>query len=109
MPRQQADPRDVRPPHHSESPQKRSGVFLLESYLASRKLLWAGDVARMPKSSFPKRLMFSWIRETRVDGGQEITYGRSFQRRLNHFSLPTVLTEWEHLAQDRAGWHTAQT
>jgi hypothetical protein len=23
---------------------------------------------------------------------------------VNHFGLPTALTEWEHLAQDRAGW-----
>ena len=33
-----------------------------------------------------------------------MTYGRSLQCHLNHFDLPTVFTEWEHLAQDRAGW-----
>ncbi len=34
----------------SESLQKRTGVFSLEHYLASRTLLWAGRVARMHKN-----------------------------------------------------------
>ena len=90
---------DVRPPHYlRESLQKRTGVFLFEHYLASRTLLWSGHVARMPKDRLPKRLVLSWIREPRVAGGQEMTYGRSLQRHLYHFGLPTVLTEWAHLA-----------
>ena len=62
--------------------QKRTGVFSLEHYLASRTLLWAGHVARMPKNRLPKRLMLSWIGEPRVVGGQEMSYGRSLQRHL---------------------------
>jgi hypothetical protein len=38
-----------------------------------------------------------------------MTYGRSLQRRLNHFDLPAVLTECAHLAQDRAGRHELVT
>ena len=53
--------------------------------------------------------MLSWIREPRVAGGQEMTYGRSLQRHLYHFGLPTVFIEWAHLAQDRAGWHKLVT
>jgi hypothetical protein len=41
----------------SVSLQKRTGVFSLEHYLASRTILWAGHVARMPKSRSPKRLI----------------------------------------------------
>ena len=93
----------------SGSLQKRTGVFSLEHYLASRTLLWAGHVARMPKNRLPKRLMLSWIREPRVAGGQEMTYGRSLQRHLDHFDLPAKFTEWAHLAQDRAGWHKLVT
>ena len=32
-----------------------------------------------------------------------MTYGRSLQRHLAHFSLPAALTEWSTLAQDRTG------
>jgi len=58
----------------------------------------------MSKKRLPKRLVLSWIREPRVAGGQEMTYGRSLQRHLNHFDLPKGFTEWACLAQDRAGW-----
>ena len=63
----------------------------------------------MHKNRLPKRLTLPWIREPRVAGGQEMTYGRSLQRHLDHFDLPTVFTEWAHLAQDRAGWHKLVT
>jgi len=53
--------------------------------------------------------VLSWIREPRVAGGEEVTYGRSLQRHLNHFDLPTALTEWAHWGQDRAGWHKLVT
>ena len=38
-----------------------------------------------------------------------MTYGRSLQRHLAHFNLPTAFTEWAPLAQDRAGWHELVT
>ena len=66
----------------SVSLQKRTGLFSIEYYLASRTLLWAGHVARMPKSRLPKRLMLSWVHEPRIEGGQELTYGRSLERHL---------------------------
>ena len=93
----------------SEGLQKRIGVFSLDHYLASCTLFWAGDVARIPKNCVPERLMLSWIREPRVAGGKYMTYGWSLQRHLNHFDLPTVLTERAHLAQDRAEWQKLVT
>jgi len=36
----------------------------------------------MPKSRLPKRLMLSWVHEPRIEGGQELTYGRSLERHL---------------------------
>ena len=93
----------------SESPQKRTGDFSPEHNPASRTLLWAGHVARMPMNLLPKRLMLSWIREPRVAGSQEVTYGRSLQRHLNRFGLPAVFAKWAYLAQDRAGWHKPVT
>ena len=53
--------------------------------------------------------MLSWIREPRVAGGQEMAYGRSLQRHLDHFDIPAKFTEWERLAQDRAGWQKLVT
>ena len=91
------------------SPQKRTRVPSLENYLASRTVLWAGHVARMSKNRLPRRLMPPWIREPRVTGGQEMTYGRPPQRHLNHFGLPAKFTDWARLAQDRAGWHKLVT
>ena len=38
-----------------------------------------------------------------------MTYGRSLQRHLAHFNLPTAFTEWAPLAQDRAGWRKLVT
>ena len=99
----------------SVSLQKRTGVFSLEHYLASRTLLWAGHVARMPKNRSPKRLMLSWVPEPRIAGGQEMTYGRSLERHLKHFGQARTdgsalaFTEWATLAQDRAGWRKLVT
>ena len=93
----------------SKSLQHRTGLFEIQHYLASRTLLWAGHVARMPKHRLPKRLMLSWVSTPRVTGGQEMTYGRSLERHLQRFDLPLTFTEWASLAQDRAGWHKRVT
>ena len=98
----------------SVSFQKRTGVFSLAHYLASRTLLWAGHVARMTKNRAPKRLMLSWVGEPRIAGGQEMTYGRSLGRHLKHAGLEhadgsaLAFTEWATLAQDRTGFDIGQ-
>ena len=38
-----------------------------------------------------------------------MTFGRSFERHLEHLDLPTTFTEWVTLAQDRAAWHKLVT
>jgi hypothetical protein len=79
------------------------GVFSLEHYLLSRTVLWAGHVARLPKSRSPQRQMMSWLLEPRIAGGQEITYGRSLERNLKIFYraradvYATAFTEWTTL------------
>ena len=63
-----------------------------------------------PRAGYPKRLMISWVHEPRIEGGQDMTYGRSLERHLKHFGLmddggkAITSSEWETLAQDRAGW-----
>ena len=98
----------------SVSLQKRTGVFSIEYYLASRTLLWAGHVARMPKSRLPKRLMLSLVHEPRIEGGQGMTYGRSLERHLKHFGLDDggkaiTFSEWATLAQDWLAGHSGAT
>ena len=71
----------------SASLQMRTGVFSIEHYFTSRTLLWAGYIARMPNCRLPKRLMLSWVREPRIEGGKEMTHGRSLERQLKYFGL----------------------
>jgi len=50
------------------------------------------------------------LREPRIEGGQEMTHGRSLERHLKYFGLvdgggkAISFSEWATLAQDRAGW-----
>ena len=89
--------------------QQRTGVFELQHYLTSRTLLWADNVARMPKSRLPKRLLLSRVRTPSVAGSQEMTFGRSLERHLEHSNLPTTFAKWATLAQDRAAWRKLVT
>jgi hypothetical protein len=93
----------------SASLQKRTGVFELQYYVASRTLQWAGHVARMPKDRLPKRLMLSWVQSPRLPYGQEMNYGRSLERHLKYFNLPLSFTAWAPIAQDRAEWRKLVT
>jgi hypothetical protein len=85
-------------------------LFSLAHCLASRTLIRAGHVARMTKNPAPKRLMLPWVGKPWIAGGQEMTYGRSLGRHLEHVGLAhadgaaLAFTEWATLAQDRAGW-----
>ena len=54
--------------------------------------------------------MLSWVHEPRIEGGQDMTYGRSLERHLKYFGLvddsgkAISFSDWATLAQDRAGW-----
>ena len=90
----------VCPPNSSASLQMRTDVFSIEYYLASRTLLWAGPVARMPENRLPKRVMLSWVHEPRIEGGQEVAFARTLERHLNYFGLvddsgkAVTISEW---------------
>jgi hypothetical protein len=56
----------------SVSLQKRTGVFSLEHYLATRSLLWAGHVARMSKSRSPKKLMLPLVPGPQIANRQDM-------------------------------------
>ena len=52
----------------------------------------------MAKSRLPKRLVLPWVREPRVTGGQQASYGRSLERYLKRFDLPLNYTDWAPIA-----------
>ena len=66
---------------------KHGPCVKINSYFHNRILHWAGHVARMPKSRLPKRLMLSWVHEPRIADGQEMAYGKIFERHQNYFEL----------------------
>ena len=74
-----------------------------------RTLPWARHAARMSKSRLPKRPVLSWVQEPRLSGGQEVNFGRSLSRNLQHFGLPLAFTDWANTAQSRAKWHRLAT
>ncbi len=98
-------------PHHSREPPE-SHLGLLARALVALQVAHCsgqGHVARMNKSRLPKHFVLLWIPERRVAGGQEMTYGRSLQRHLAHFSLPAAFTDGQNFgpcrmaqARDRA-------
>jgi hypothetical protein len=92
----------------SKSLQQRTGVFTcITTWRAAHCSGWG--MSRACQRVLPKRLMLSWVHEPRVSGGQEMNFGRSLVRYLEHFDLPLVFTEWAALAQDRALWHRLTT
>jgi hypothetical protein len=53
--------------------------------------------------------MLSRVQEPRLSGGQEMNFGHSLSRHLQHFGLPLAFTEWAITAQGRAKWHRLAT
>jgi hypothetical protein len=79
---------DDGPSHHLEESATAYRRIDLQHYVASRTLLWAGHMARMPKSRLPKRLMLSWVQEPRLSGGQMINFGRTLHGVGHHHAGP---------------------
>ena len=67
-------------------------------YVGRRNLQWVSYVARIDKSRLPRRLLTARVRETRLEFGQKMSYGRSLERLLKHFGLTLRYTEWATLA-----------
>ena len=72
--------------HHisSESLLKRLHIEPLDTYYHRRILRWAGHVSRMPMSRAPRKLLTSWVANSRPIGCPQMTWGRTLKR---HFSV----------------------
>jgi hypothetical protein len=52
-------------------------VRSFETYLVRRRLRWLRHVRHVPWDRLPRKLLTAWVAEPRLQGGQEMTYGRS--------------------------------
>ncbi len=69
---------------------KRLGVGSFYSYYIRRLLRWAGHVARMPMDRMPRELLTGWVEHARPIGCPKMTRGRTLNKALNSYNLPTI-------------------
>ncbi len=62
----------------------RIGMKSIEHYIR---------VACMDKTRLPRRLLTTWVANSRPIGGTEMTYGRSLERWLKHANLPIEISK----------------
>ena len=78
-----------------------------DAYYNARLLRWAGHVARMPMDRMPRRLLTGWVKNRRLVGAPQMTFGRTLNKALRAKGLPTTFAGargWQRLAQDRVTW-----
>jgi hypothetical protein len=80
------------------------GVGSFDSYFNRRLLRWAGHVARMPMDRMPRMLLIGWVEHARPVGCPQMTWGRTLNKVLKSYDLPTNFEQWSTLAADRRVW-----
>ena len=90
--------------HHISSQElgQRLGLMSIDMYIARRQLRWLGHVSRMSYERLPRRMLSSWVRNSRPPGAPTMTYGRSVARALKLFQVDPL--RWHLLAANRAAW-----
>ncbi len=68
---------------------ERLGVGTFDSYYNRRLLRWAGHVARMPMDRMPRKLLTGWVEHARPVGCPQMTWGRTLNKALKSYDLPT--------------------
>jgi hypothetical protein len=82
----------------------RLGVGSFDSYYNRRLLRWAGHVARMPMNWMPRKLLTGWVEHARPVGCLKMTWGRTLNKALKSYDIPTDFGQWSILAADRRVW-----
>ena len=88
----------------SKSLFERLGVGSFDSYYNRRLLRWAGHVARMPMDRMPRKLLTGWVEHARPVGCPKMTWGRTLNKALKSYDIPTDFGQWSILAADRRVW-----
>ena len=88
----------------SESLLKRLHIEPLDTYYHRRIIRWAGHVSRMPMSRAPRKLLTSWVANSRPIGCPQMTWGRTLKKALLCNGLSSEFTKWRDLAANRDEW-----
>jgi hypothetical protein len=86
---------------------QRLEICSIDDYYTSRLLRWTGHVARMSMRRTPRQLLVGWVRNTRPVGAPQMNIGRTINKALKKFDLPTDFAGnegWRHIAQQRPTW-----
>ena len=85
----------VRAPRHRLFRQLLQPPFLLR---------WAGHVAHLLMDRMPCKLLTGWVEHARPVGCLQMTWGRTLNKALKSYDLPTNSGQWSTLAADRRVW-----
>ena len=81
--------------------EKRLNMRPLGVYLARRRLVWAGCLARMDFGKrIPRKLLSGWIPHKRFVGRQITAYGNGLVVGLKNAGINVDVGIWHVLAQD---------
>ena len=83
---------------------ERLGVGSFDSYYNRRLLRWAGHVARIPMDRMARKLLSDWFERALPVGRPQMTWGRTFNKELKSYDLPTNFGHWSTLSADRRVW-----
>jgi hypothetical protein len=80
---------------------ERHGVGSFDNYYSHRLLRWAGHAARMPMDRMPRMRVTGWGEHARPVGCPQMTWGRTRNKALQNYDLPTGFGQWSAHAADR--------
>jgi hypothetical protein len=81
---------------------KKAGLLPITTYIARRKLRWAGHVLRMDQDRLPRKFLSSWIEKPRKPNGQWLTWGRALQKEMDRAGIER--DTWSIRARNRPDW-----
>ena len=81
---------------------ERTGIRSIETYVYRRQLRWLGHLSRMPWNRLPRKLLSSWVYQSRPRGRPVYRWGEGMEKAVHAIGLG--VTEWVEVAADRAKW-----
>jgi hypothetical protein len=73
---------------------KRLSIEPFDKYYNRRLLRWTGHVARMPLTRAPRKILTSWVDNSRPLGCPQMKWGRTLKKALLSNDLQTEFIKW---------------